>query len=323
METTTEVPVESSAGGFTPQVIGGCVLAVWILFSNIVLMLAILRSEHRRKVSFNLHVCNLCLAGLLMGGLVLPLLIDFHFQNQWIHGDNLCRIWIMADMMVATVSVLVLVAIIFDRFVLFSCPDAAEGCCKFVLSAALIVFPWTLGAATVLPLYLIGETGEGVREDEGVCFLHLDKTFAIIAEIACYGVPSLVALALLVATSLTWCYKREDLRDMDFSEEREHKGWQVLTSWVISLTVISMWFPFCALHLLTQIFNTTWSHEWWTAAIWLAYANSGLNPILWMIMPRLRQSVKALCCCCCTKDYDEDDYFDDETSAAMIEFAEK
>lgn len=162
-----------------------------------------------------------------MGILVLPLVIDFNLQNRWQHGNNLCRIWLMADMIVATVSVLVLAAMIFDRFVLFSCPDAAEGCCKYVLSAALIVFPWTLGAATVLPIYLLGETGDGVQEDIGVCFLHLNTTFAIIAEIACYAVPSLMAFALLVATSLIWCFKREELRDMDFSEEREHKGWQV------------------------------------------------------------------------------------------------
>lgn len=186
-----------------------------------------LLSSFVSQVSFNLHVCNLSLAGLLMGSLVLPLVIDFNLQNRWQHGNNLCRIWLMADMIVATVSVLVLAAMIFDRFVLFSCPDAAEGCCKFVLSAALIVFPWTLGAATVLPIYLLGETGDGVQEDIGVCFLHLNTTFAIIAEIACYAVPSLMAFALLVATSLIWCFKREELRDMDFSEEREHKGWQV------------------------------------------------------------------------------------------------
>lgn len=47
----------------------------------------------------------------------------------------------------------------------------------------------------------------------------------------------------------------------------------------------------------------------------------GVNPILWMIMPRLRQSVKALLCCCSRKHrYDEDDsVFGDETSTAMME----
>uniref|UniRef100_A0A0B6Z9Z8 G-protein coupled receptors family 1 profile domain-containing protein n=1 Tax=Arion vulgaris TaxID=1028688 RepID=A0A0B6Z9Z8_9EUPU len=324
IETTTKEPTTDDGGGFTAQVIGGIALTSWTLFANLVLILAILRSEHRRKVSFNLHVCNLCVADLLMGVLVLPLYIDFNFHNQWVHSDTLCRIWTMADMMVNTVSILILATMIFDRFVLFSCPDAAEGCCKFVLSSSLIVIPWVFGAVIVIPVYLIGETGVGVKEDDGLCFYNLSTTFAIVAEIACYAVPSLVTFALLVATSMIWCFKKEELRDMDFSDEREHKGWQVLTSWIISLSVLGMWFPFFALDILALMLDRRWPTEWVTGAIWLAYANSGLNPILWMIMPRLRQSVKALCCCCCKRNnYDEDDYLDDETSAAMIEFSEK
>lgn len=162
-----------------------------------------------------------------MGGLVLPLFVDINFRDKWVHNDILCRVWIMSDMMVCTVSVLVLATMIFDRFVLFSCPDAAEGCCKFVLSATLIAIPWAVGSALVIPIYLVGETGDGVNEDKGLCYLHLSTTFAIIAEIAFYAAPGLIAFALLVATSLTWCFKKEELRDMDFSEEREHKGWQV------------------------------------------------------------------------------------------------
>jgi hypothetical protein len=320
---TTAQPEEVTANYMSPPVIGGIVLAVWALLSNCVLIMAILRSEHRRKVSFNLHVCNLCLTGVLMGGLVLPFRIDMGLYGQWVHSDNLCRVWLMASMVLATVSVMVLVAMIFDRFVLFSCPEAAEGCCKFVMSAILIVFPWAFGTGIVVCIYLFGETGLGVKEDHGLCVLNLDETFAIVAEIACYAAPSLVAIALLVITSLTWCFKKEELRDMDFSQEREHKGWQVFTSWVITIAVIGMWFPIFALHVLKFILGTTWPIEWFIAAVWIAYANSGLNPILWMIMPRLRQSIKALCCCCCKKLGHDDDYLDDETSAAMIEFSEK
>ncbi|CAL1541873.1 unnamed protein product [Lymnaea stagnalis] len=321
-------PSKDGSLKFSPIEIPVILFTVWVLFSNLTLILAILRSEHRRKISFNLHVCNLCVVGLLLGGLVLPLLMEFRLRDVWFHDENLCRVWLMADMMVSTVSILTIGVMIFDRFVLFSCPGSAEGGCKFVVSAILIILPWAGGASIVLPVYLFGETGSGVVE--GYCFLHLEPVYSIASELAGYAVPGLAALGLLVATTLTFCVRREELREMDYSEEREHKGWQVLMLWIMSLAVLGLWCPFAVLHVLIFFAPGTPSfYSWLTFAIWSGYANAGLNPILWMIMPKLRQSVKALCCCCYKHRYDDDEddvsvfEEDDETNAAMIEFHPK
>ncbi|KAK6994115.1 beta-1 adrenergic receptor [Biomphalaria glabrata] len=303
---------------FSPVEIPIILFTVWAIVANSVLILAILRNEHRRQVSFNLHVCNLSSVGLLLGCFVLPLLIDFNLKNFWSYDDNLCRIWLMADLLVCTVSVLVVLAMVFDRFVLFSCPGSAEGTCKYVLSALLIILPWVLGTAIVLPIYLFGETGDGVKE--GVCYLHYEPPFPIVSELAGFIVPGLATFGLLVATTLTFWLKRQELREMDFSEEREHKGWQVLMLWILTVAVLGLWSPFAALRMANFFLDQT-LESWITFAIWFGYASSGVNPILWMIMPRLRQSVKALLCCCSRKHrYDEDDsVFGDETSTAMME----
>ncbi|KAH9496377.1 hypothetical protein Btru_010767 [Bulinus truncatus] len=303
---------------FTPVEIPIILFTVWAIVSNLVLILAILRNEHRRRVSFNLHVCNLSSVGVLLGCFVLPLLIDYNLKNHWSYDDNLCRVWLMADMMVCTVSVLVVLAMVFDRFVLFSCPGSAEGPCKYVLSAVLILLPWVFGAGIVMPVYLYGEAGDGVTV--GHCYLHFRSPFPIVSELAGYAVPGLAAFGLLVATTLTFWLKKEELREMDFSEEREHKGWQVLMLWIITLAVLGLWCPFSGLRLANFFLPHT-LESWITFAMWFGYANSGLNPILWMIMPKLRQSVKALFCCCSNKHrYDEDDsVFGDETNTAMME----
>ncbi|GFO28838.1 dopamine receptor d5 [Plakobranchus ocellatus] len=367
------------------ETVGAMALSAWAVLTNLFLIVAILRSEHRRKVSFNLHVCNLCLVGLLLAGLVLPLYIDFCLHGHWRHGDQLCRIWLMADMVVGVASVLVVFSAVFDRFVHFSCPGSVEGGCKFVLSAILILLPWAVACGLVLPLYMHGETGEGVGlfhdrgdkskhevityevhkggrsgiengnvrirsengesdagsgndiyEDKGYCYLHLRPPHALTMELAGYAVPALAAVGLLVATSLTWCVRRQELRELDYSVEREHKGWQVITSWLVCVAVVGMWFPFSALHVLTFLVDRSWPEHWMTIAVWLAYANAGVNPLLWLVMPRLRQSVCSLLCCCfcccacccqCCRDKRtayrnrHRDYIEDkEAGTAMIEF---
>ncbi|XP_059166703.1 beta-1 adrenergic receptor-like isoform X1 [Physella acuta] len=322
---TTSSPHEPKAR-FRPEELLVIAFTLWVIFSNLVIILAILRSEYRRKISFNLHVCNLCVAGLVMGVLVMPLLTEYRLRNQWIHDEQLCRIWLIADMAVCTVSILAIVAIIFDRFVLFSCPYFAEGACKYVMTSVLIMLTWAGGLGIIVPIYIYGETGTGVNSAEGYCFLHLNKPFSLIIELAGYAVPAVISVGLLIATTITFFQKRDELRDLEFSDEREHKGWQVLMLWVICFSVLVMWFPFVLIHVLFFFLTSTSTLlDWLTFAMWLSYANSGINPLLWMITPKLRQSVKALFCCCRKHQrYEDNDFvFDEEANSAMVEFQEK
>ncbi|KAK3743559.1 hypothetical protein RRG08_027426 [Elysia crispata] len=376
------------------ELAGAIVLAAWVLLANFFLFLSILSSRRRRKASFNLHVCNLCLVGLLLGGLVLPLYIDFCLHGHWQHGDQLCRIWLMADMVVGVASLVVVFCAVFDIFVNLSCPACVQGGCKYVLSAFLVLLPWVVACGLVLPLYIFGETGEGVglfyqtngksgEEGEGkvvlyqaqkggrsgienentrdkvesakagsdalagdsdklgvskgYCYLHMHGAHSVALQLSGYAVPALAAVGLLVAASLTWCVWRHELREDADSEQRGHKGWQVITCWLVCLAVVGMWFPFAALHTLTFLMDKSWPEHWMTIAVWLAYGNAAVNPLLWMLSPRIRQSVGSLMCCCfcccacccrCCREkraayrHRHRDYIEDkEAGAAMIEFS--
>ena len=196
----------------------------------------------------------------------------------------------MADVVVGVASILVVFCAVFDVFVNLSCPSCASGGCKYVLSAFLVLLPWAAACGLVLPLYIFGETGEGVglyhhtsgqagqdggtdgsnvvayqahkggrsgienehnaarikdvagtgsdvamasgSEDKlgigkGYCYLHLQAPHSVALELAGYAVPALAAVGLLVASSLTWCVWRHELREDAGSEQRGHKGWQV------------------------------------------------------------------------------------------------
>ena len=68
----------------------------------------------------------------------------------------------MADMVVGVASLVVVFCAVFDIFVNLSCPACVQGGCKYVLSAFLVLLPWVVACGLVLPLYIFGETGEGV-----------------------------------------------------------------------------------------------------------------------------------------------------------------
>lgn len=382
------------------EVIGAIALTAWVLVANFFVFCSILCNSRRRKASFNLHVCNLCLVGVLLGGLVLPLYIDFNLHGHWRHGDQLCRVWLMADMVVGVASLVAVFCAVFDVFVNLSCPGCVQGGCKYVLSAFLVLLPWAAACGLVLPLYMFGETGEGVglfhqtnsasggeggqvvsyqahkggrsgfenknirtqlemAEEtgsdaamaskseskprlgvgEGYCYLHLHAPHSVALELAGYAVPGLASIGLLVAASLTWCVWRQELREDNHSEQRGHKGWQIITCWLVCVAVVGMWFPFAALHTLTFLLDKSWPDYWLTIAVWLAYANAGVNPLLWLVSPRLRQSVAELMCCCfcccacccrCCREkrsayrHRHRTYLEDkEAGAAMIEFSHR
>ncbi|GFS20369.1 histamine H3 receptor [Elysia marginata] len=402
---TTEKPEED--GGNIGEVVGAIALTAWILLANFFVFFSVLCSRRRRKASFNLHVCNLCLVGLLLGGLVLPLYIDFCLHGHWRHGDQLCRVWLMADMVVGVASLVGVFCAVFDVFVNLSCPGCVQGGCKYVLSAFLVLLPWAVACGLVLPLYMFGETGEGVGlfhqtngnegggasdggkvvayqaykggrsgfenkniktsvdtdaavggagsdntamaskgenskqigAGEGYCYLHLHGPHSVALELAGYAVPGLASVGLLVAASLTWCVWRHELREEAQSEQRGHKGWQVITCWLVCIATVGMWFPFAALHTLTFLVDRAWPEHWLTISVWLAYANAGVNPLLWMVSPRLRESVCSLMCCCfcccacccqCCREkrsayrHRHREYIEDkEAGAAMIEFSHR
>ena len=53
---------------------------------------------------------------LLVGGIVLPLNIDYLFHHQqWHRGEILCGVWLVTDTVVCTASIWNLVAIAVDR----------------------------------------------------------------------------------------------------------------------------------------------------------------------------------------------------------------
>ncbi|RWS06293.1 5-hydroxytryptamine receptor-like isoform X2 [Dinothrombium tinctorium] len=94
---------------------GLVVLIASTIFGNILVILAILR-EKSLKLTSNYLILSLAITDLLLACLVMPISSIYGINGEWNFGSTLCDIWLAADVLCCTASILHLLAIAFDRY---------------------------------------------------------------------------------------------------------------------------------------------------------------------------------------------------------------
>lgn len=95
-------------------IISGCTTV-----GNILVLIACFLKKNLRKIRSNTFIASLALTDLIVGGLVMPYNIKYHYFNQhWSasDGDIMCLIWMFSDLITSTASIWNLVAIAIDRW---------------------------------------------------------------------------------------------------------------------------------------------------------------------------------------------------------------
>ncbi len=88
-----------------------CAIGIWIVLVNLFFLLALSLSKRIQKKYSYWLLKNLAVADLLVGLLVVPIAIHNDVYERWILGDMICRVWIMADVVLCSVSLLALLTI--------------------------------------------------------------------------------------------------------------------------------------------------------------------------------------------------------------------
>lgn len=97
----------------------GCALAAMITFcvaGNVLVVLAIV-TDRRLRTPSNYFYVSLALADTLVAALVMTLALVNDLAGRWLFGGVLCNVWLSADVMGSTASILHLSAISLDRLV--------------------------------------------------------------------------------------------------------------------------------------------------------------------------------------------------------------
>lgn len=299
----------------TSQIALTVTLSLLILLTvsgNILVCLAVCSTRRLRNVT-NCFIVSLAVTDFLLGALVLPFSTLYQVTGDWPLGAHFCNIYISLDVMLCTASILNLFAISLDRY--FAVTDP--------LRYPMLLLPWHVGAilATIwlvsvavsfVPIHMGWNTRDlsvqNIREGDPArdCRFELNPAYVLVDAFATFYLP-LVAMC--------WSYHRVfriarmqakriiSIRRGSSSAPgatilalREHKA--TVTLAVVLGAFVVCWFPYFTFFTIMGIRNEdNPPRTAQSVVLWLGYANSALNPILYATLNRDFRSAYAKLLC--------------------------
>ncbi|XP_067129157.1 5-hydroxytryptamine receptor-like [Centruroides vittatus] len=312
-------------------ILGLLILAT--IIGNIFVISAVLIDKNLRTVR-NYLVLSLATADLMVACLVMPLSAVNEVNQEWTLGPALCDIWTFCDVLCCTASILHLLSIAVDRYWSVTNMDYARqrNACQIYL---MILFVWiTAIVISVAPVFGWKDPDFKKRlEEDKKCLVSQDLAYQIFATFSSFFVPLIIILILYwriyqVARNrirrnprnkamfliklqsnkqITECEinnkfgkllilaKRENKKCKETSDfKREKKAAKTLA--IITGVFVICWFPFFVMALVMPICRSCQPNDYiFSFLLWLGYANSMLNPIIYTIFsPDFRQAFKRL-----------------------------
>ncbi|NP_001038803.2 histamine receptor H2a isoform X1 [Danio rerio] len=299
----------------TSQIALAVTLSVLILLTvsgNILVCLAVYATRRLRNVT-NCFIVSLAVTDFLLGALVLPFSTLYQVTGDWPLGAHFCNIYISLDVMLCTASILNLFAISLDRYFAVTAP----------LRYPMLVLPWRVGAilATIwlvsvgvsfVPIHLGWNTRDlsvqNIREGDHArdCRFELNPTYAIVDAFSTFYLPLL---------AMCWSYHRvfriarmrakriistrrgsTSSQGVTILTLREHKA--TVTLAVVLGAFVVCWFPYFTFFTIMGIRNEENPPQTaQSVVLWLGYANSALNPVLYATLNRDFRSAYAKLLC--------------------------
>ena len=124
------------------------------LAGNLLVIVAVVTDRNLRRTS-NYFIVSLALADALVAAVVMTFAIVNDVLGRWIFGHRTCRMWMSADVMCSTASILNLCAISLDRYIHVRSPLHYDRLVTHRRSLAAIALLWIMSALiSFLPIHL-------------------------------------------------------------------------------------------------------------------------------------------------------------------------
>jgi len=124
------------------------------LAGNLLVIVAVVTDRNLRRTG-NYFIVSLALADALVAAAVMTFAIVNDVAGRWLFGARTCRVWMSADVMCSTASILNLCAISLDRYVHVRSPLHYDRLVTHGRSLAAIAVVWIMSALiSFLPIHL-------------------------------------------------------------------------------------------------------------------------------------------------------------------------
>ncbi|NWU17707.1 DRD5 protein, partial [Cephalopterus ornatus] len=308
------------------------------LLGNTLVCAAVVRFRHLRSKVTNSFVVSLAVSDLLVAVLVMPWRAATDVVGFWPFGGAFCDVWVAFDIMCSTASILHLCIISVERYWAISSPFRYGKRMTQRVAFVTIGVAWLLSLLiSFIPVQLqwhkdhglLGrqQPGFNVSREEESCDSRLNRTYAISSSLISFYIP--IAIMLVTYTRIFRIARRQIRRissleravghtqschspreaSLKSSFKKETKVLKTLS--VIMGVFVCCWLPFFVLNCVVP-FCEPGLHEpgelpcvgqsVFNTFVWLGWANSSLNPVVYAFNAEFRRAFAALLGCGCPGD---------------------
>ncbi|KAJ7324152.1 hypothetical protein JRQ81_017172 [Phrynocephalus forsythii] len=315
------------------QVLAGCLLSLLVLSTlagNSLVCLAVLRSRHLRAKVTNWFVLSLAVSDLCVALLVMPWkAVTEVAGGGWLFGARFCDTWVAFDIMCSTASIFHLCIISLDRYWAIASPFRYERRMTRGLASAMIALAWTLSLLiSFVPVELHWHKAEerGSLDPPHRCDTRLNPTYAVTSSLISFYIPVSIMIgtytqiyriaqaqirrisSLEKAGSLCSTQGKQPASSLRTSLCKETKVLQTLS--IIVGVFVCCWFPFFFLNCLLPFCDSKPDSEGrlsgrgpcvspavFNVFMWLGWANSSVNPVIYAFNSDFRRAFSSLLGC--------------------------
>ncbi|KAE8614800.1 hypothetical protein XENTR_v10008317 [Xenopus tropicalis] len=282
------------------NVLIGAVLVLIIIITicgNVVVCLAVGLDRKLRSMT-NCFIVSLAITDLLLGILVLPFSALNLLHEEWPFGATFCNIYTSLDVMLCTASILNLFMISLDRYYGVTAPlRYSMHVTPFRVAIAMCVI-WVVSLmVSFLPIHLGWNTKDKSIQNyrdsnDKECKLELNKEYVLVDGLLTFYLPlSIMCLMYYRIFKIA----REQAKRINHANccnalsptlptVREHKATVTLAA--VMGAFIICWFPYFTVFTYEGVNETDVDETAFLIVLWLGYANSALNPILYAALNR-------------------------------------
>ncbi|XP_070578261.1 allatostatin-A receptor-like [Ptychodera flava] len=273
---------------------------------NSMVILVVLKEKKMRNTT-NVFVFSLSIADLSFIVICVPVTALNHILGTWIFGRAMCKIMTYFTFVNVYASVYTLTVMSFDRFLAIVYPIRTMKFRRTRYAIVCVTVLWTVILSALSPMLIVTDTIQ--YGNDIVCTSTLDrksqKWFIGQFFATSYAFP-------LTVISLTYFFMLRNLwinaaPSANISEESARRKRKVTVMVVAVVVVFAIcWLPIQVIlirtHFATYDYrNPTLMAIYYTANC-MSYANSCINPIIYVFLSKnYRQAFKRAICCCIRK----------------------
>ncbi|KAM4748787.1 histamine H2 receptor, partial [Rhinophrynus dorsalis] len=282
------------------NVLIGVVLVLIIIITicgNVVVCLAVGLDRRLRSMT-NCFIVSLAITDLLLGILVLPFSALNLLHEEWPFGATFCNIYTSLDVMLCTASILNLFMISLDRYYGVTAPlRYSMLMTPFRVAIAMCVIWMVSLMVSFLPIHLGWNTKDknvqNYRDSNGKeCKLELNKEYVLVDGLLTFYLPLIIMCLMYYKIFKIAREQAKRINHVNCGNTvsptlpavREHKATVTLAA--VMGAFIICWFPYFTVFTYQGVNEIEVDNTAFLIVLWLGYANSALNPILYAALNR-------------------------------------